>query len=227
MCSTFKLLAAGAILVRADQGKEHLGRIVRFTQKDIVSYSPVTQTRVGDAGMSIREICAAAITMSDNTAGNLLLRSIGGPESLTAFARSLGDDITRLDHWETDLNAALPGDPRDTTTPAAMLANLRALALGNALSLSSKALLTEWLIQNQTGNERLRAGLPAAWKVGDKTGAGERGTTNDVAIIWPPQGSPVLVAVYLTGTKVDSAGRNRILAAIGRSIASMRSGKPA
>ena len=164
-----------------------------------------------------------AITMSDNTAGNLLLRSIGGPEGLTAFARSLGDNLTRLDRWETDLNEALPGDPRDTSTPLAMLANLRALVLGNVLSLSSKALLTEWLVQNQTGNERLRAGLPAAWKVGYKTGAGERGTTNDLAIIWPPQRSPVLVAAYLTGARVDSAGRNRILAAIGGSIASMRS----
>jgi beta-lactamase class A len=166
MCSTFKLLAAAAVLARVDKGKEQLERDVRFTQKDIVTYSPATETRVGDAGMSIKELCAAAITLSDNTAGNLLLATIGGPAGLTPFARTLGDDVTRLDRIEPALNEALPGDPRDTSTPAAMLSDLRALALGNALSSSSRAQLTEWLIQNKTGDKRLRAGLPTGWKLG-------------------------------------------------------------
>jgi beta-lactamase class A len=221
MCSTFKLLAVGAVLVRADQGKEQLDRVIRFTAKDIVAYSPATEKRVGEPGMSISELCAAAITLSDNTAANLLLASICGPAGVTAFAHTLGDDVTRLDRIEPELNEALPDDPRDTTTPAAMLSDLRALVLGNALSSSSKAQLTEWLIQNTTGYERLRAGLPAAWKVGDKTGAGARGTANDLAILWPPQHAPVLVAVYLTGATVNADRRNKAIAAVGREVAAL------
>jgi beta-lactamase class A len=222
LCSTFKLLAAGAVLLRVDHKDEHMDRIVRFSQKEIVPNSPVTETRVGDAGMSVQEICAAAITRSDNTAGNLLLGSIGGPTALTAFARFLKDEMTRLDRIEPDLNEALPNDPRDTSTPAAMMSDLHALVLGDVLSMSSRDLLTGWLVQNQTGNERLRAGLPEGWTVGDKTGSGERGTTNDLAIVWPPDKAPVLVSVYLTGAVPDPARRNRIIAAVARGIAAMR-----
>jgi beta-lactamase class A len=218
MCSTFKLLAVAAVLATVDQRKEQLERVVRFTQKDIVAYSPATETRVGDAGMSIKELCAAAMTLSDNTAANVLLATIGGPTGLTAFARTLGDDTTRLDRIEPDLNEALPGDPRDTSTPAAMLSDLRALALGNALSPSSRAQLTGWLIQNKTGDKRLRAGLPTGWKLGDKTGSGARGTTNDLAIVWPPKHAPVLVAVYLTGATVNDDQRNLTIAAVGKKI---------
>jgi beta-lactamase class A len=171
--------------------------------------------------MSIRELCAAAITLSDNTAGNLLLASIGGPAGLTAFARTLGDDMTRLDRIEPDLNEALPGDPRDTSTPMAMLSNLRLLVLGSALSRPSRSQLTEWLVLNKTGDKRLRAGIPTGWKVGDKTGSGARGTTNDLAIIWPQQHAPVLVSVYLTGATQDDDQRNAIIAAVGKNIAAM------
>ena len=219
MCSTFKLLAVAAVLARVDRRKEQLERVVRFTPKDIVTYSPATETRVGDAGMSIKELCAAAITLSDNTAGNLLLATIGGPTGLTAFARTLGDNITRLDRIEPDLNEALPGDPRDTSTPAAMLSDLRALAFGKVLSAPSKGQLIEWLGQNKTGDKRLRAGLPNGWKVGDKTGSGARGTTNDLAIVWPPKHPPVLVSVYLTGATVDDDQRNLTIAAVGKKIA--------
>lgn len=202
MCSTFKLLAVGAVLRRADQRREQLNRIVRFTQKDIVTYSPATEKRA-DRGMSIEELCAAAITLSDDTAANLLLASIGGPQGVTAFARALGDDVTRLDRSEPELNEALPHDPRDTSTPEKMLSDLRELVLGDALSLSSRSHLTDWLIHNKTGDKRLRAGIPAGWKVGDKTGSGARGTTNDLAILWPPRRGPILVAVYLTNTTAD------------------------
>jgi beta-lactamase class A len=219
MCSTFKLLAVAAVLARVDRREEQLERIVRFTPKDIVTYSPATETRVGDAGMSINELCAAAITLSDNTAGNLLLAAIGGPTGLTAFARTLGDDMTRLDRIEPDLNEALSGDPRDTSTPAAMLSNLRALTFGNVLSPASKAQLIEWLIQNKTGDKRLRAGLPTGWKVGDKTGSGARGTTNDLAIVWPSEHPPVLVSVYLTAATADDDQRNLTIAAVGKKIA--------
>jgi len=221
MCSTFKLLAVAAVLARADQGKEKLDRVVRFTQKDIVTYSPATESRVGDAGMAIKELCAAAMTLSDNTAANLLLTAIGGPTGVTAFARTLGDGVTRLDRIEPDLNEALPGDPRDTSTPAAMLSDLRALTLGDALSPSSKAQLIEWLIQNKTGDKRIRAGVPSGWKVGDKTGSGSRGTTNDLAIVWPPQHAPVLVSVYLTGATVDDTQRNLTIAAVAKKIPDM------
>lgn len=218
MCSTFKLLAVGAVLARSDQGKEQLDRVVRFTQNDIVNYSPATEKRT-DTGMSIRELCAAAIILSDNTAGNLLLQAIGGPSGLTAFARTLGDEATRLDRNEPDLNEALPGDPRDTSTPDNMLSDLHKLVLGDALSATSRSQLTEWLVLNKTGDKRLRAGLPAGWKVGDKTGSGARGTTNDLAIVWPPQSGPVLVSVYLTGTTADDDHRNSTIAAVGAAVA--------
>jgi beta-lactamase class A len=219
MCSTFKLLAAAAVLKRVDEGKEKLDRRVNFTTSDIVVYSPVTKERVGGEGMTVGELCAAAMTVSDNTAGNLILASLGGPQALNDYARSLGDTVTRLDRIEPDLNEALPDDPRDTTTPAAMLKNIQALILGDALSGRSKQQLISWLVGNKTGDTRVRAGLPAGWRVGDKTGSGERGTTNDVGVAWPPQSAPVLMAVYLTGATANAEARNRTVAAVGSAVA--------
>ena len=170
--------------------------------------------------MTLAELCAAALNYSDNTAGNLLLASLGGPRALTAYARSIGDPITRLDRIEPYLGEAVPGDPRDTTTPAAMLQNLRILLFGDALSAGSKDQLTAWLIGNRTGDARLRAGLPPGWRRGDKTGSGQRGSTNDVGVIWPPQGAPILVTVYLTETTAASEARNAMLADVGRAIVS-------
>lgn len=186
LCSIFKVLACGALLARVDAGREDLSRRVRFTATQIVTYSPVTEGRVGGAGMTLEELCAAAMTLSDNTAGNLVLERVGGPSGLTAYARAIGDPVTRLDRTETALNEATPGDPRDTTTPGAMAADLRALVLGRALSQRSRAQMTAWLLSNRTGGAKLRAGVPADWRVGDRTGAGDRGTMNDVAVIWPP-----------------------------------------
>lgn len=189
MCSTFKLLAAAAVLTRKDRGQEDLQRRIVFSEGDLVPYSPVTsehtRERTGSAGMSVADLCMAAITRSDNTAANLLLASIGGPTGLTSFARSIGDGITRLDRIEPTLNEAIPGDPRDTTTPNAMLGNLRELLLGERLSASSREQLVAWLVANQTGGERIRLKLPKDWRVGDKTGTGDYGTANDVAILWP------------------------------------------
>jgi beta-lactamase class A len=219
LCSTFKLLAAAAVLKRVDEGKEKLDRRVKFAASDIVVYSPVTKERAGGEGMSLAELCAAAMTVSDNTAGNLILASLGGPQVLNDYARSLGDTVTRLDRIEPDLNEALPGDPRDTTTPAAMLKDIQALVLGDALSENSKEQLISWLVGNKTGDTRLRAHLPAGWRVGDKTGSGEHGTTNDVGVAWPPQSAPVLIAVYLTGTMANGEARNRTIAAVGSAIA--------
>lgn len=218
MCSTFKVLASAAILKAAGPKLGRLERRVRIEQTDIVENSPVTREHVGGEGMTLRELCDAAITRSDNTAGNALLKNLGGPAGLTSFARSLGDTMTRLDRTETELNEAAPDDPRDTTTPNAMAANFERLLLGDVLSPEGRDQLQTWLIANKTGDTRLRAGLPPAWRVGDKTGAGEHGTTNDVAIVWPPQRSPLIIAVYLTGASLDATGRNDVIASFGREV---------
>ena len=201
MCSTFKTLASGLVLHRVDQGKERLDRRVRFSKADLVDYSPGTEKQVGGDGMTVADICTAMTTLSDNTAVNLMLASFGGPAALTAWLRSTGDNATRLDRNEPALNSAIPGDPRDTTTPAAMAATLRTLALGSLLSPASREQFVAWLVGNRTGDTRLRAGVPTGWKVGDKTGTGTNGTHNDVAVIWPvgPKGrGPVIVTAYLT-----------------------------
>jgi beta-lactamase class A len=219
LCSTFKLLAAGAILARVDAGQEWLARRVRFEKSAVVTYSPATERHAGGEGLTIDQLCEAAITLSDNTAGNLLLEAIGGPAGLTQFARSLGDATTRLDRIETALNEAVPGDPRDTTTPTVMLRDLDKLVLGDALKAESRAHLVGWLMANKTGGTRLRAGLPADWRIGDKTGSGDRGTANDVGVIWPPTRAPLIVAAYLTGTDAAVEQRNATHAGIGRAVA--------
>ena len=218
MCSTFKVLAAGLVLARVDRKQENLDRRVSYAKSDLVTYSPATEKHVED-GMTIAELCEAAITLSDNTAANLLLASFGGPAGLTAFARSLGDETTRLDRIETELNEALPGDPRDTTSPRAMAQDLRALTLGDALSPASRAQLITWLKANTTGGTRLRAGVPPGWTVGDKTGTGGRGTANDIAVLWPPQRAPLIVTVYLTGATVLRDQQNKIIADVGAAVA--------
>ncbi len=221
MCSTFKFLAAAFVLQRVEKGIEHLDRRVVFSSNDLVAYSPITGKRTGPNGMTIAELCLAAITMSDNTAANLLLSSFGGPSALTQFLRSIGDTETRLDRNEPTLNEAIPGDPRDTTTPSAMLANLNRLLLGNILSPASREQLTQWLLKNTTGQARLHAGLPADWKEGDKTGSGDNGIANDIAILWPPNHAPILVAAYLTESPLSADDRSAILAEIGRVTASV------
>ena len=218
MCSTFKALAAAAVLSRVDAGKEQLDRRIRYEAKHLVTYSPVTEKNV-ESGMTLAEICEAAVTLSDNTAGNLQLAAIGGPDGFTAYLRTLGDTVTRLDRIETALNEATPGDPRDTTTPAAMTENLRKLVLGDALSAKSRAQLKAWLVANKTGDTRLRAGVPAGWIVGDKTGAGGRGTNNDVGILWPPGRAPLVVSVYLTECEASMESRNAAIAAVAKAIA--------
>ncbi|MBW8812761.1 MAG: class A beta-lactamase [Caulobacterales bacterium] len=215
MCSTFKASLAALVLKRADEGRERLDRVVAYGPEALVNYAPVTEKHVG-AGLPIRTLCEAAVTQSDNTAANLLLEAVGGPPALTAFWRSLGDQVTRLDRHETEMSEAVPGDVRDTTSPAAMLDSLRKLTLGDALSASSRAQLTAWLVANQTGGKRLRAGLPEGWRVGDKTGSGGHGTTNDIAVIWPPGRAPLLISVYLTQATVGGGGRDAALASVAR-----------
>ncbi|MCK1639053.1 class A beta-lactamase [Bradyrhizobium sp. 157] len=224
MCSTFKVLAAAGILARVDAGSEHLTRRITYNASALVVNSPVTEKHVND-GMTLAEICEAAVTRSDNTAGNLLLAGIGGPPGLTAFARSLGDQVTRLDRNEPSLNEALPDDPRDTTTPNAMASNLQTLILGTtALSAASREQLTAWLIANKTGDARLRAGFARDWRIGDKTGAGDHGTNNHVAVVWPPNNTPIVITAYLTGATVSAAQQNATLASVARAVSAMTSG---
>jgi beta-lactamase class A len=217
MCSTFKLLLAAAVLRRTEQGKESLSRRIAVRPGALVSWSPFTEKRVGGEA-SVEELCAAAMTRSDNTAANLLLATIGGPAGIGAFARTLGDEFTRLDRMETALNSATPGDLRDTTTPLAMLGNLRELLLGDALGVDSRERLLRWMRANTTGGDRLRAGLPPQWQIGDKTGSGAKGTTNDIAILWPPGGKPLLVCAYLTRSTLDSAKRDAIHASLAMAL---------
>ena len=219
MCSTFKLLLAAQVLDRVQQGDERLSRRVHYASSRLVPYSPASGPRAGDGGgMTISELCEAAVVLSDNTAANLLLAEHGGPRGLTDWLRDIGDAVTRLDRNEPDLNEATPGDPRDTTTPAAMVATMKTLLLGDALSLASRTRLTDWLVANQTGDKRLRAGLPG-WRVGDKTGTNNTGNSNDVGILWPPDGgAPILVAAYYAESTGSPAERDAVLADVGRVV---------
>jgi beta-lactamase class A len=219
MCSTFKFLAAAAVLKRVDEKKATLDRFVSYSSKDILEYAPVTKEHLKDGGMTLGALCAAAIEQSDNTAGNLLLDAIGGPAGLTDFARSLGDNVTRLDRNEPDLNSAIPSDQRDTTTPAAMCVDMERLLLGNFLSESSRHHLEEWLQHNETGGLMIRAGVPKDWNVGDKTGRGSNGSTNDIAIMRPPGGAPILLAIYSTGSTASANDRQAAIADVAKIVA--------
>lgn len=218
MCSTFKFILAAAILRRVDQGRERLDRRIAITPADMVEHAPVTEKHIGPAGMTIGELCEATVTQSDNPAANLLLHAIGGIAAYNRFLRSLGDHFSRLDRAEPEINDSAPGDPRDTTTPNAMRGNLERLLLGPVLTPASRTVLAGWLIANQTGDTRLRAGLPQDWQVGDKTGAGMNGSNNDIAILWPPRRKPILLTSYITESAAPFEARNAAHAAVARAV---------
>jgi beta-lactamase class A len=218
MCSTFKLLAAAAVLKRVEAGAERLDRRIAYAAADLLDYAPVAKAHLAEGGMSVGDLCAAAIDWSDNTAANLILQSIGGPAGFTQFARSLGDSVTRLDRIEPELNASIPGDERDTTSPRAMLHDMRAVLLGDALSEASRRRLESWLVDDRVGDMRLRAGLPPSWRIGDKTGSGDNGSANAIAIIRPPGRAPLLAAVYFTGSTASMDARNAVHKEIGALI---------
>jgi beta-lactamase class A len=216
MCSTFKWLLAAHVLSRVDRGAEQLDRLIPYGPSDLLEYAPVAREHVAEGALSVSALCAAAIQYSDNTAANLLLGIVGGPRGLTAYVRSIGDPVTRLDRIEPELNSAIPGDPRDTTTPSAMAANLRRVLLGRDLSKASRDQLLDWLVGNTTGAAKLRAGFPRGWRIGDKTGMGSNGATNDVAIVWPAPKAPLLIAAYLTESTAPVDERNGALAEVGK-----------
>jgi len=203
MCSTAKVLIVAAVLHRRLAEPGLLERTVRYTRADLLEYAPATTPRV-EGGMTVAALCEAAIVVSDNTAANLLLGLLGGPAATTAFVRTLGDGVTRLDRLEPALNETAPGDERDTSTAAAMTADLQGLVLGAALDPAGRDLLTGWLVGATTGAQQIRAGLPAGWRVGDKTGSGAQGENHDVAVAWPPGRAPLVLAVYTTPSDPES-----------------------
>ncbi|MCA1323858.1 class A beta-lactamase [Herbaspirillum sp. alder98] len=218
-CSTFKVVLAGAVLNRSLEDSTLLQRRLRFSAKDLVSYSPVTEKAVG-AGMTVSGLCAAGLQYSDNTAANLLIAELGGIGAVNDYARSIGDTEFRLDRIETALNTAIPGDARDTTTPLAMAQTLQKLTLGELLPTLQRRMLIDWMRGNTTGGTRIRAALPRDWQVGDKTGSGDYGTTNDVAVIWPGNNaSPVVLSIYFTQTAENAPMRNDVVADAARIVA--------
>jgi beta-lactamase class A len=218
MCSTFKMLLAAAMLARVDRGQEQLDRRLVFGKEALLEYAPISRKHVGPPGMTIAELCQAAVALSDNTAANVLLAHLGGPSAVTAYARQLGDDITRLDHAEPELNRASADGVSDTTTPHAMLADLHKLTRGNVLSDASHKQLIEWLCETTTGKNLLRAGVPADWRIGEKTGSGST-QRNDIAIMWPPNRQPLLITAFYINDQADDDQRAAVLAAVGRIFA--------
>ena len=216
MCSTFKVLAAAAVLKRVDENKEKLDRFVTYGEAQLLSYAPVTREHVKEGGMTLEALCAAAIDQSDNTAANLLLEAIGGPEKVTELARSLGDKFTRLDHTEPELNVARPGKDDDTTTPAAMCATLQRLFTSDFLTVASRTRLEGWMREGKTGSMMIRAALPSDWQVGDKTGRSGDGATNDIAIVRPPQGGPIFIAIYTVDPAESQEARNQLVAEVAK-----------
>ena len=216
-CSSFKLSLAALALHLQEAGEISLNERIAFSKADLLQHSPVTSQHL-DTGMTIGELAQATMVTSDNAAANLLLRRFGGPERLTAFWRTLGDETSRLDRYEPELNDVPPGEVRDTTTPMATAHTLARLLTDNTLREPSRDTLIRWMIAVETGGKRLRAGLPAAWRVGDKTGSGERGTANDVAVIWPPDRAPFILTAYLTGATAPADRQNAVIAAVGRAV---------
>jgi beta-lactamase class A len=218
MCSVFKPLAVAAVLRDLDHAGEVLNRRIYFTSEELVVHSPVTSQHLTD-GMTVRELCDAAIRYGDNTAANLLLRLIGGPGGVTHFARTVGDIHTRLDRWEPELNIVGRHDPRDTTTPRAIATTYQRLLLGRALAPDDTNLLAEWMLDIQTGFTRLRAGLPQGWTLADKTGSGAFGVVNDVGIAWTPRNVPIKIAALSSQDAESAVGDDQLLADVARLVA--------
>lgn len=221
MCSTHKFITVALTLWRVDRGEESLDQRVVYSAHDLTDYAPFTRQHVGAPGVTVGELCAAALTLSDNTAANLLLRRVGGPQAWTHWVRTLGDARSRLDHYEPKVNDVVRGDLCDTTTPIAMLRDMQKVVLGNVLSTSSRQQLTAWMLACQTGGNRLRAGLPKSWREADKTGTGPamNHATNDIAVLWPPHRAPILVTAYYAYSRESEDQRDGVLASVGRLVA--------
>lgn len=220
--STGKVFIAAAALAQVDHGKESLDRRIEVKESDLTGWTPVTEKHLDSPGMTIAELCQAAVAWSDNAAANLLIERLGGPAKVTAFLRGIGDTTTRLDRNEPTLNEHdHEGDERDTTTPLAMMQTLRALLLGDALSPSSRHQLAAWMIEGKTGDARLRAGMPAGWLIGEKTGTNSVGNAADTGIAWPSNRGALIAVAYVYLPEADKAQRDQVIAEIGRLSASV------
>lgn len=215
ICGIYKFIACAALLARADRGKVDLWSRVDIEQSDLLPASPVTRQHVGKSGMTLAQLCEAALAQNDHTAGNLVLQRVGGPEGLTLFMRDQGDSASRSDHSSPAVMEVHAGDLRDTTTPRAMGEHFKALLFGQTLSPASRRLLLAWLLANRTGDDRLRARLPAGWIVGDKTAIGSNGTLNDVAVIWPPSHRVLIASVFVTSAPAEIERRSAVVAEVG------------
>ncbi len=207
--STYKAIAAGVLLQK--NSTEKLNEVITYTKEDLVDYSPVTEKHVG-TGMTLGEIAEAAVRYSDNTAGNILFHKIGGPKGYEKALRQIGDMVTLSDRFETELNEAIPGDNRDTSTAKAIATNLKDFTVGNALSDDKRNILTDWMRGNATGDKLIRAGVPTDWIVGDKSGAGSYGTRNDIAIVWPPNRAPIIIAILSSKDEKEATYDNQLIA---------------
>lgn len=218
MCSTFKAMLAAAVLARQAGDATLLAQRISYQKSELVTYSPITEKHLAD-GMTVAELCAATVQYSDNSAANFLMKLLGGPQAVTAFARSIGNDVFQLERWETELNSAIPGEVRDTTSPAAMSHSLQQLLLGKSLPSPQRQQLESWMRGNTTGDQRIRAGLPAGWSAADKTGSGAYGTVNDIGVAWSPDGTPLVIAIYYTREVKNAPTNQDIITAATRIVA--------
>lgn len=217
MMSTFKMLLCAAALSKSDDGKLDLDRKVLVEHSDIVTYSPVFKRLVGQQ-VSLFKACDATMITSDNAAANIMLKALGGPAAVTAFAREIGDKTTRLDRYELELNSAIEGDLRDTTTPRAYVETLNKLILGDVLTKRSREQLKSWMVSNTVTGALIRKHLPEGWIIADRSGAGENGSRGIIAVIWPPEKEPFIVAIYMTNTSASFKQRNEAIAIIGTEL---------
>ncbi|MED3932594.1 class A beta-lactamase [Priestia megaterium] len=207
--STHKALAVGALLQQ--KSIEDLNERIFYTRDDLVNYNPITEKHV-DTGMTLRELADASLRYSDNTAGNLILQQLGGPDGFKEALEKIGDDVTLPERFEPDLNEVNPGETHDTSTPRALATSLQTYVLGQALPENKRALLTDWMKRNTTGDALIRAGVPKSWEVADKTGAGSYATRNDIAILWPPKGDPIILAILSNRTEKDAEYNDKLIA---------------
>jgi beta-lactamase class A len=218
MCSSFKASLAASVLTSIDRGQARLDEMIAYGPDDLMEWAPAARQNLQKGAMSVSDMCEAAVELSDNTCANALLARFGGPPALTAFWRSIGDTVSRLDHTEPELNRTPAGDPHDTTTPSAMAGTLRSLILGKALSPNSRERLTAWMLGCKTGDKRLRAGLPKDWRVGDKTGNNAKDAFGDIAVTWSTRGEPVVICAYTRGGAPTPRQVDDVFAEIGRYV---------
>ncbi|MBR0551913.1 class A beta-lactamase [Stakelama marina] len=221
LCSTFKVPLAADVLLKSERGNLPLDRRINFSQRDVLDYAPVVKANLASGSMTVEQLAKAAVEQSDNSAANLLLAQIGGPSGLTRFLREQGDQVTRLDRTEPDLNHVARDDERDTTTPGAMVALMQDLLIGNILGPKSREKLIGWMVDSKTGLQRLRAGLPQDWRVGDKTGTSGDGKFNDIAIAFPPGRKPILIACYLDAPGLGGDAANKIHQRVGSLVGTL------